>query len=220
MFKKLYVITVIVALVLVLFAGSSFAAFNGYAIRFNNQTLLDKLNYTRTESELKGNYATFTSTAHDPNFEYVFSNDDVLDASAYKYVAIKYRTETDRTGMMGEIYFHSPTQGYKHPETHLTYSLASGNVWTKVVVNAGEKADWQGEMVKIRFDFIEASNLPAGESMDIEYVAFFKTQAEAEAFDGDFGDAASPGTADSSFLIVLLAATLAGTVILKKRVFA
>lgn len=215
--RKLIVSLGIMAICVMMLSVMSFGAFDGYALRFNNQEILDGLIKVHTTAELKDGYTSFTSTAHDPNITYEFSDDDVLDADVYKYAVIRYKTTYKQDGLIGELFFTSETAG-PGPDTRIIYSLNSEDEWTNQVINYGEKAAWAGEIKSLRIDYLQADNLPADATMDIEYIAFFETEAEANAFDGNFDGAdENPPTFDSSVMFVFVALIALGGVVLKKR---
>lgn len=221
MTKKVLTLAFVVILSLTIFSVMSFGAFDGYALRFNNQEILDKLALTNTTVELKDGYATLTSTQHDPNVIYKFEGDDVLNADKYKYAVVKYRTSYKQDGLISEFYFHSDASNYKHPDTHVTYAPTTDGEWVRAVINFGSLAAWAGEIKSIRFDYLEGSNLPADSALDIEYIAFFETEEAAKAFDDNFdAEPTNPETFDQSILFVYVAlVALAGIVAKKKLAF-
>ena len=215
MSKKFIALLMVAVLSVAIFSISSFGAFDGYAMRFNTQEFLDKFNLTNTEIELKDGYATATSTAHDPNIEYTFSETDVLDADKYKFAVMKYRTTYQQEGMIGEFYFASDVSGYNHPATHAVFNLNSSGEWQRVVVDLSTFEAWTGNIKSLRIDYIEANNLPAGAAMDIEYIAFFATKAEAEAFTDNFDD--NPATSDQSVLFAFVTLLGFAAVVFKRK---
>ncbi len=194
----------------------------GYAIRFNSQNTISKLNpaYVNCTVELKDGYTRFTSTAHDPNAEYIFGEGDVLDCDTYKFMKIKYRTTCKHSGAIGEFYFQTAASGYALP-TREIYSFNSDGEWHTAVLNFSDNTPWTGNLQKLRIDFIEGSSLPADQIMDIEYFAFFKTQGEADAFDGNFTPETNPQTSDCStvFVSVVFIALVAVVLFKKKLVY-
>ncbi|NLN04652.1 MAG: hypothetical protein GX166_07530 [Clostridiaceae bacterium] len=215
MFKKFLVLLMVVLISVSILSIGSFGAFNGYAMRFNSQEYIEKFNLTNTEIELKDGYVTVTSTAHDPNIEYTFSETDVLDADKYKFAVMKYRTTYQQEGMIGEFYFASDVSGYNHPATHAIFNLNSSGEWQRVVVDFSTFEAWTGNIKSLRIDYIEANNLPAGAAMDIEYIAFFETREEAEAFNDNFDD--NPPTYDQSVLFAFVALLGFAAVVFKRK---
>lgn len=215
MSRKFFALFMVVVLSIAVLGIGSFGAFEGYALRFNNQEIIGKFKLRVTQIELKNGYATVTSTAHDPNIEYVFGEGDVLDADKYKFAVMKYRTTYKQDGMIGEYYFASDASDYNHPKTHVTFPLNSDGEWHRVVIDFSTFEAWAGNIKKLRIDYIEANNLPAGAAMDIEYIAWFETKAAAEAFADDFGD--NPPTSDHTVLFAFVTLIGFASVVFKRR---
>lgn len=219
MSRRVFALVMVIVISVMVFCVSSFGAFDGYAIRFNNQATLDKLALTNTTLTLKDGYTSFITTAHDPNAAYTFGAEDVLNADVYKFMVVRYRTNCKHNegSTVGEMYFHSPSSGYDPGKTRITWNLNTNDEWTNVVIDLSGRADWAGNMVSLRIDYLEGNSLPADQRMDIAYIAVFKTKAEADAFNGDFGDT-NPETGDRSVMFMLAVFFVLGTAVLKKKV--
>lgn len=216
MSKRVYALVAAILISVMVFSVSSFAAFDGYALRFNTQENLDKFVLTKTTLTLKEGYASFVTTGHDPNATYTFGEGDVLDADTYKFMVIRYRTNCKHASTLGEMYFASPSSEYDAGKTRITWNLNTEDQWVNEVIDLSGKADWAGNIKSLRIDYLEGPQLPADQRMDIEYIAVFKTKAEAEAFNGNF-EGSNPATGDSSVIFILIVFVALGAGVYKKK---
>ena len=145
---------------------------------------------------LNGDYATFTASGPDP---YGYIDMNVADVSAMQWAKIRVRN----TSAVKAIELFAKTDGDGHalsgPEcTHLymlpdtanwnTYIiyLPNANIYTSTNVKgtALDAWNWQGALSQIRLDAMwnEGDGGTSNESIDIDYIAFFGSKADAEAF--------------------------------------
>ena len=129
-----------------------------------------------------GTYTTFTSSAGIAGDAGAYpgknagaldqdANLGAINADAYKYVLLKYKTAT--AGLKGEILAlagAASSGDFEYTNTN--------DEWTTQVVDMSGVATWTGSVAWFRFD---ALNNMAG-SIDIEYVALFATEDEAIAW--------------------------------------
>ncbi len=128
-----------------------------------------------------GNYARITSAGDDPWIQILPTPTTEV---ANKYAAIKYRSTSEKsTGI--EIYTEIA-------EPHATTSEAFQNdgQWHTIVIDLSTAAaQWKGNFS--RLDPMNAAGLPAGEVIDIAWIALFASEDDAKSYTGT--DAAAAG---------------------------
>jgi len=149
-------------------------------------------------------YAHFVAAGNDPYGTIKF--DETIDPATTKWAAIKYRTvtKTDNTGvdLIGQIYIDPAAEPF------CPVKWNHSQKWETIVVDltsVSEKTTlteiWTGAAgTGFRLDPMEsnrdaeaASNstdtavVADGDSIDIAYIAFFNSEADAKAFDGTNG---------------------------------
>ena len=167
----------------------------------------------------EGGFARITSAGDDP---WIAITPTPTTDVANKYAAIKYRSTTEKsTGI--EVYTEIA-------EPHATTSEAFQNdgQWHTIVIDLSTAAaQWKGNFS--RLDPMNAAGLPAGEVIDIAWVAVFADENDAKAYTGPKeGEPTAPidnptppdtpGTADASVIAIAAVAciALAGVVVAKK----
>ena len=140
-------------------------------------------------------YARFTATGNDPNGTYDFG---AIDRTVTKWAAIKYRTvtEKDSTGVQirGQLYA-------KAAEPHCLITWNHSQQWETVILDLTTTFD-NGATPEIwttttdttfRFDMMESNRdavandsadpavIEAGSQIDIAYIAFYNSEADAKA---------------------------------------
>lgn len=137
-----------------------------------------------------------------------------VDSGDYPFMVIYYRASGDIFG--NNIYLKDATvnAGYSGMEgTWVGPGMTGDGTWQKKTINIAETfaplADTQ--LTGIRIPTVGT----ADGTLDIAYVAFFKTADDAAAFDGSFKSA---DTSDASVMLIALAAAIAvaGVVVCKK----
>ncbi len=130
------------------------------------------------------------------NYAFIFVPYDDIDAHTYKYVAIGYRS-TISTSYSWAIGPYLANNGGYHRLWGMHPSFTGGNKPTKAVASLESLTGGDGG---VGFDGIDADSIIQalrmvpwgnaftryaydGETLDIEYIAFFKTQEEAEAYE-------------------------------------
>ncbi len=128
-------------------------------------------------------YTTFTATDNDP---YTWVKSPECPCNEAAYVRAYYRTTA--TGLCGEFYA-SRSDGVAMGVSGSTfdYNLTTTGEWSTTVeeCTAWSTAADDVNFDTFRIDPLQGSPCPAGASIDVKYYAFFKTQADAEAFDYD-----------------------------------
>ena len=119
-------------------------------------------------------YITLTATAEDPFYSLT------AGMVAAPYMLVKYRsTATD--GALAEM--HIGNGGAANGLTDkVVWGLAAGD-WQHAILNIGELGDYNvatNVLNHVRFDFF--ANYEAGATLDVEYIAFFNTEADAQAY--------------------------------------
>ncbi len=190
--KKL--VTVIAIVLAILMVGSTFAAvipmlvkaedktFNtstpAYLYDFTNDALYTTFaNTFNLEISLGDGFTTFKATADDP---YTWIQAPACKVSDATYVAIRYRTTAARKG---EFFCTRSDKDDIVANNHQWNWNPSGE-WETIVVAVTPWMDAQENATFniFRIDPLQA-NVRAGESIDIQYYAFFPTEEEANAFD-------------------------------------
>ena len=133
--------------------------------------------HTRTT---EGEYTTLEANWSDP--QCTLTLPDGVKPCDMGYTLILYRTTAKRKGEFFAARSDNPTMGT--PGTHVQWSWNASGQWETLLIentawkNASPDVTFQG----FRFDPLE-SNVQIGETIDFQFVAFFATRAEAEAFD-------------------------------------
>lgn len=138
---------------------------------------------------------TYTGDEH-PLIWFKVESDQTFDASQYKFMKIKYNANTldAYLRMFWGVFTNYP----EHPGPNfdgsqmLDFEITQGK-WTTTTVDLSKLlTNWNGQPSCLRFDFdpISAAFIEQGETFEIEYIAFFTTEAEAAAYNG----AAAAGT--------------------------
>lgn len=136
-----------------------------------------KLSYTFSDE----GHITFTAQEDDPN---LYLETPTVDVNAMKYVAIEQRTTAPRKGEFYVNRTDGVTMGQEG--SHVQYDLPTSGNWETTITPCTQWAS-AADGVKfnvMRFDPMELK-VQAGESIDIRFVAFFASEADAKAFDLD-----------------------------------
>jgi len=183
-------------------------------------------------------------TAFFMDFNYYQWNNDKyypsLDCSQYKFFKIKYKlndaaakmAKTDSTFWVSQ---DSPELGKTTDTAQKTYTMpVEANKWVTVVIPLSDlkfsktATEWSNTTIR-QFRYYPFGNAKAAEAdaaCFIEYMGFFKTEAEANAYEGPAAEAAkaaakkpaaSPATADPMLITVLAAAASLGAAYTAKK---
>lgn len=150
-------------------------------------------------------YAHITASGNDPYATFNFHDGKSIDPDTVKWAAVKYRTitEKDNTGvqLIGQFYVNPAAEPfvpvkYNHTQkweilvvdlTTVSEKASSGSIWDSTHYSAPSQ---------IRFDPIESNRdaeahldsdpavVSNGDSIDIAWIAFFASEADAKAYDG------------------------------------
>ena len=169
--------------------------------KFNNPEFVDKfyasgsvtIAFAQQDNE---SYIDVNSlgAADNCNFAWYIPEENRFELSDYPYVAIRYRSTHN-----GTIQFY--------PSITTTADGASGSLyrsmsmdsktgeWTKIVRHlTGGAGEWKGIIDYVRLDFMRYAAVK--KDIDIDYIAFFATEAEANAYAGEVeGDKAKTDAA-------------------------
>ena len=172
---------------------------------------------------------------------YQWNNDKYypsLDGKEYKFLKVKYKLN-DAAAKMAKVEStfwasqDSPELGKTLAAAQKTYTMpVEANKWVTVVIPLSDlkfdksAAAWSDATVRQfrYYPFGNANAVVDGAACCIEYMAFFKTEAEANAYKGPAAEAAakkpaSPSTADPMLITLLAAAaSLGAAYTAKKRV--
>jgi len=107
-----------------------------------------------------------------------------FSADEYKYMKIKYYANT----MMKDsiIYFATESSPEITGDKSFSFKRGRNQTWREDIVDIAPKAGaaWSGRVTSFRFDVNTNYSKRMDEYTFIEYIAFFKTKEEAEAFGG------------------------------------
>lgn len=119
---------------------------------------------------------TFVATGDDPQI--IFAANGVEGGP---YMVVKYRAGNVTTSDGMEC-FIGKSEGPQGATDNLQWSFINDGEWHTVVLYLGDLADYDNEthiVNHFRFDYLRGAQTSAGESMDIEYIAFFGDEASA-----------------------------------------
>ncbi len=137
----------------------------------------------------KEGYTTFTATAGVPCDPYVMFNSPISGKVVdCQYVLIKYRTTAP---VRGEFFSTRPSTGAMGQSgTNLQWDWNANGEWNADVIhcNAWSNAADSDVFTNFRFDPMEqiasaGIKVNSGDTLDIQFAAFFKTEADAKGFD-------------------------------------
>ncbi len=138
---------------------------------------------TTTVTAVEGAVRLSASTDTIDPYQYyaVSSAFNTLSAGQYKYIVMKYKTGENVTTPSTELFLcagniGSPTGGYSVRFQHET-----AGQWNTQIIDLNGVSYWTGTIHGIRLDYF-GGNAKAGEYMDIAYIAFAKTEADALAY--------------------------------------
>ena len=138
-------------------------------------------NTTNVAVSMGDGYTTFTATADDP---YTWIQTPACKPCEAQYAAIRYRTTAARKG---EFFCSRSDNGVMGSAgTNQQWNWNASGEWETMVVSmdAWKTAPASVTFSIFRIDPLQA-NVKAGESIDIQYVAFFASEADAKGFDFD-----------------------------------
>ncbi len=124
---------------------------------------------------MKDGYVTLSSIAGgDPYVTAI--NLNTTDGPTAKFLAIKYRTTVNRDGQV----FISSASGWTGQGDNATFSYTSDGEWHLAVIDLNAVTALSGAATFLRYDFFTGGE---GESVDVAYIAFFNSEADAQAYD-------------------------------------
>ena len=142
----------------------------------------------RKESGMK--YARYMTYGMENQDGYIVLHNNMNEALKIgPFVAIKYRSKTPNVSM--ELWLNSKDISYLPGENNAHVSIVGDGEWHYAIVDLtlSMSSVFDGRSIYLfRFDFLNSSTpaLPANSYIDIAYMGFFKTEAEAGRF--EFGD--------------------------------
>lgn len=160
----------------------SVAAENSQVVyRFDNAKIVSEF-----VSHGGGNVASYDAKASALRFDFENSTDPIsvweipaygVDLSLYKYVKIKLKAQCASTQL--QFFFST----YKSPditEGKMVNGYYDSYLWNEVILDMSSHKDWNSFLNTLRFD--PASTSFEGEYMLVEYIGFFKTEEDAQAY--------------------------------------
>lgn len=132
---------------------------------------------------------TYTGEEH-PLIWFKVESDQTFDASQYKFMKIKYKADTLDTYL--RLFWGVFTNYPEHPGPNfdgaqqVDFPITLGD-WTTTTIDLTTLVgNWTGQPSCLRFDFdpISAAFIEQGETFEIEYIAFFTSEADAADYDG------------------------------------
>lgn len=154
------------------FAYDFTAGFEGFSAEKHHNQI------TVTEGE---GYVTFTATGDDPYFRFDDGAEPTPFSQKLAYAVIRYRT----TATIGQGEFFTNRQSgpqWGGDRTHVSWDYVPDGEWRAVVVDC--TSAWGGvtgdRLYAFRFDPL-ASGAKVGDSIDVSFIRFFASRAEADA---------------------------------------
>lgn len=124
-------------------------------------------------------FVTLTPTGSDPNYYLIRESTKVAP-----FMAIRYRTST--RGVEGEIFAASTGNSPNGRADRMTFSYIPDGEWHTAVVDLTKIPAYDVKthtLTYLRYDFFHSENgLPAGATLEVEYVAFFEAADEAAVY--------------------------------------
>lgn len=167
------------------------------------------------EYSVKDGHLFLKSTGADPYVTLTNVADAGVTCADYPYVALRLKggNGKDAHFYYGTDQFSGPL--YNGAEVIAKFTYADGADWQNLVVNMSELEYYKGSLNYFRYDFFAAN-----EEYQIELagIGFFKTAAQAAAWDGSAYTESNPGTSDAAVVVIatVAAIALAGVVVCKK----
>ena len=182
--KKILAIAIAVVMISAVCATVSFAADPATVIT-PEQLAAEGNTVNAATVELKnddGAYVKVTSTGDDP---WICIKPVPAVGADNKYATIKYRTTS--TASKGiEVYTE-----IDEPHATTTETLNTDGKWHTIVIDLSTAGDkWKGNFS--RLDMMNGAPLPAGEVIDIAWIALFANEADAKAYKGPSGSSETP----------------------------
>jgi len=202
--KKIMSKILFAAAVLSMTAMAANAAEPSVIIDFGKDSGVSLSAGTNIEWFEEDNYAVFTATAGDP---YITMDDAKGEFDQMKYVKVRVWNESPAaaielfgvsngaTGYAGNQCTHIDIAPNKAEWQEVVAYIPDSNVFTvqnyKDVSNWIDESVWGGTVTKIRLDPMwqegndgedAGGSMTAGDSIKIDYVAFFATEADAKAY--------------------------------------
>ena len=152
-----------------------------HLIDFTTETIQESFTHTDHMTVSMGNgFTVFTATAGDPQ---TWLEAPACRPNQAQYMAVSYRTEAK---VKGEFFCtRTDNNVMGTPGTNQQWDWNATGEWEILVASMDawkNAADSIGFEV-FRFDPLEGGNVKAGDSIDVEYIAFFATKEDAEGFD-------------------------------------
>ena len=124
-------------------------------------------------------FVTYTAKGSDPSF-YLYRESTEIPP----FMAVKYRTTAKNTAC--EVFVGSVQTNPNGRSDRVTYKYTADGEWHIAVIDLRKAADYNADTGKVnylRFDFLHSDgSLSGGASLDVEYIAFFKTYDEAVVY--------------------------------------
>lgn len=116
-------------------------------------------------------------------FTVSLDKNDRFSADEYRFVKIKYFANTLSKSTI--IYFATETEPEYNASRSVTFDAGRNRIWRDKVLDLGKlSGNWKGTISSLRFDVNTGYSKGADEYVFIEYIAFFRTEEEANAFGG------------------------------------
>ena len=161
---------------------------------FTNANQTDISVETDDDGEVYVRLTTSGADVSDPNIMFNLQSFakkikvELPDATVYKYMAIKIKTDGITHGNF-EMYYTTPVNGYitQAQYVNTTYDVSLDD-WQYVFFDCSNLELWEGRIVKLRLDYT-SSALSAGESIKIAEIKFMATDTEYyNSIGADFDD--------------------------------
>ena len=120
----------------------------------------------------------------DPNI-YIFASEDASTLLAEEYPVLLFKVRrSEGSPLTGQFFFN--TVNFTGPSAAGAVSFAYEDTtdWQMIAVNLGNNTNYTGEIISYRYDPFSATEADC--TIEIEWIAFFRSTAAAKAFNGDF----------------------------------
>ncbi len=142
---------------------------------------IDQGNKIQMSYENADGYVTFKAEGDDPYFRFRDGKEPTVTTDKLAYALIKYRTTAAIAA--GEFFTNRRSGAqWGGPGTHVTWEYRPDGSWHAALVDASEVwGNTEDSLYAFRLDPL-ASGAKSGDTIDIAYIKFFATEADALAY--------------------------------------
>ncbi len=120
----------------------------------------------------------------DPNI-YIFASEDASTLLAEEYPVLLFKVKrSEGSPLTGQFFFNTGDFSGPSASGAVSFAYEDTTDWQMIAVNLGSNTNYTGELISYRYD--PFSTTEADCTIEIEWMAFFRSTAAARAFNGDF----------------------------------